>query len=93
MRMTLLPKDRIEEVIAIFNGFLTEEVAPGMLGKRIFLETTLSREDFLPSDIMTEINKLRGNMSVADYLFAHIRFATSFGQYGVRTGLPPTYNA
>ena len=82
MAMEYLQNETLGLLISCLDRFIKDDiVTPGWEGKSVFLETVLSRGDFFPSDVMQEINRCKGNMPVADYLFSHTAFELAFNAY------------
>jgi|TARA_B100001964_G_C14260228_1_gene614980 hypothetical protein len=75
-----LPGPTLDEVISCFRVAVADKkTAPGEAGKRAFLEAALSNPRFLGEELMVAIDERRGDISVADYLYAHQRFGDAYG--------------
>jgi hypothetical protein len=72
----------IDSVIAEYARYIHDDsLTPGIIGKKVFLETVLDRDNFLPKPIQDEIDKNKGVMDQREYLLRHPQLYEQFGCY------------
>jgi len=68
----MLPSDAEYRVVAFYRECLEDKtIAHGKHGQMAFADAVLDNTHFLPPDVQSDIDKLRGDMSQRDFLLAH----------------------